>query len=388
MKKYEKLFEPFTFPSGVTLKNRILMSPMTAKQSFENGMVTTDELSYYARRSGGVGAVITACAYVTPEGKAFKGGPGADSDKMIPSLTKLAKTIQEKGAKAILQIFHGGRMVPPEAIGGKTPVSASDVPAARDNAVTPRELTEEEVENLIKAFREAARRGIEAGFDGIEIHGANTYLIQQFFSPHSNHRSDQWGGTLEKRMRFPLAIVETVLNTVKEYANKPVLVGYRISPEELEEPGITLEDTLQLLDRLSDERLDYIHVSMGNIWRGSIRNSEQTTPNIERIKERIGHKIPLIGVGSIRHPDDALEALDKGIPLVAIGRGLVIDPEWVQKTKSGEVDSIRQSMSIPDRDKLTISDAMWDYISAVPGWFPIEENEKPSNDEPWLTGKK
>ena len=386
--KYEKLFESFTFPSGVTVDNRIFMAPMTTNSSFENGMVTTDELTYYAQRSGGVGAVITSVAYVTPEGKAFPGAPGAHTDEMIPSLTKLAQTIQSKGSKAILQIFHGGRMVLPETIGGKTPVSASAVRALRDNTVTPKEMTEEEIENVIKAFGEATRRGIEAGFDGIEIHGANTYLIQQFFSPHSNRRTDRWGGTLENRMRFPLAVVESALNAVKEHAKKPFLVGYRISPEELEEPGITLDDTFQLLDRLSDEKLDYIHISLGTIWRGSIRNKEQATPVLEHIKERIGHKIPLMGVGSIKHPDDALEALEKGIPLVAVGRELVVEPEWVQKTKNGEVESIRQSMSSNDQEKLAISGAMWEYIAAAPGWFPIEENEKQSNNEPWLTGKK
>jgi len=389
MKKYEKLFEPFTFPSGVTVNNRIFMAPMTTQSSFENGAITSDELAYYAERSGGVGAVITAVAYVTYEGKAFPGAPSADSDKMIPGLTKLAKTIQDKGSKAILQIFHGGRMVLPQTIGGKTPVSASAVRALRDETVTPREMTEEEIENVIKAFGEAARRGIEAGFDGIEIHGANTYLIQQFFSPHSNRRTDNWGGTLEKRMRFPLAVVESVLTAVKEHAKKPFIVGYRISPEELEEPGITIEDTFQLLDRLVEEKLDYIHLSLGNIWRGSIRNKEQTTPLLELINERIGHKIPLMGVGSIKHPDDALEALEKEIPLVAVGRELIVEPKWVQKVKNDEVETIRQSMSYNDQEKLAISPAMWEYISAVPGWFPIEENEKQgnSNNEPWMNPK-
>ncbi|PVE64464.1 NADH-dependent flavin oxidoreductase [Priestia megaterium] len=385
--KYQKLFEPFTFPSGVTVNNRILMAPMTTASSFKNGMVTNDELAYYEKRSGGVGAVITACAYVTREGNAFSGGFSADSDKMIPSLTKLAKTIQDKGSKAILQIFHGGRMVSPQNIGGQAPVSASAVRALRDEAVTPREMTNEEIQHVIQGFGEATRRAIEAGFDGIEIHGANTYLIQQFFSPHSNRRTDKWGGNLEKRMRFPLAIADSISQVVKEHAKKPFLIGYRISPEEIEEPGIAIEDTLQLLDQLTEKQLDYIHLSIGTIWRGSIRNSEQTTPLLERIKERIGHKIPLMGVGSIHHPDDAIEALNKEIPLVALGRQLLIEPEWVQKVQNGEVDVIRQSMSLKDQEKQVIPDPMWENITSIPGWLPIEENKEQGNNEPWLKSK-
>jgi len=383
--KYEKLFEPFTFPSGVTVKNRILMAPMTTWSAFDNGMVTKDELAYYEKRAGDVGAIITACAYVSSEGKAFPGGFSGNSDAMIPSLTKVAKTIKNKGSKAILQIFHGGRMVPPEAIGGKTPISASAIPAMRKEAVTPREMTDEEIKNVINQFGETTRRAIEAGFDGVEIHGANTYLIQQFFSPHSNRRTDNWGGTLEKRMSFPVAVVQSVLQNVKNHAEKPFLVGYRISPEEIEEPGITFEETLQLLDKLTKERLDYIHVSLGTIWRGSVRNKNATRPLLELIQQHIGHKIPLIGVGSISHPDDAVEALDKNIPLVALGRELIVEPEWIQKVKSGDVEAICQSMSLEDQEHLVIPDAMWEMTTSVPGWLPINENQNAHNrNEPWV----
>ncbi|MED3855481.1 NADH-dependent flavin oxidoreductase [Priestia megaterium] len=383
--KYESLFEAFTFPSGVTVNNRVFMAPMTTWSAFENGMITNDELAYYEKRAGGVGAVITACAYVSREGKAFPGGFSGSSDTTISSFKKLAKTIQNKGSKAILQIFHGGRMVPPETIGGQTPVSASAIRALRDEAVTPREMTEEEIENVVNGFGETTRRAIEAGFDGVEIHGANTYLIQQFFSPHSNRRTDKWGGTLEKRMRFPLAVVQSVLQAVRNHAKNPFLVGYRISPEEFEEPGIIFEETLQLLDILTEEKLDYIHVSVGMLWRGSIRNKEETKPLLERIQEHVGHKIPVMGVGSISHPDEAVEALDKKIPLVALGRELIVEPDWVQKVRSGKEETIRQSMSLDDQEQLVIPDAMWETITSVPGWLPIQENQKDENgNEPWL----
>src|SRR5699024_1743242 len=215
--KYENLFNSLTLPSGVTLDNRLMVAPMTTRSAFENGMITNDELEHYSLLSGDVGALITACAYVTPNGKAFPGGFSAASDKMIPGLNKLSNTIKGKGSKAILQIFHGGRMVPSSVIGGEQPISPSSIAALREFAETPREMTEKEIQNIIEDFYEATRRAIQAGFDGVELHGANTYLIQQFFSPHSNRRNDKWGGSIEKRLKFPIAIIQSAVQAIKDY---------------------------------------------------------------------------------------------------------------------------------------------------------------------------
>ena len=124
-------------------------------------------------------------------------------------MKRLAQTIQAEGAKAILQIYHGGRQSPPELLPDRQPISASAVASEGEGKPVPREMTETEIINTTQAFGDATRRAIEAGFDGVEIHGANTYLLQQFFSPHSNRREDQWGGSLEKRMKFPLAVVDS-----------------------------------------------------------------------------------------------------------------------------------------------------------------------------------
>ena len=369
--KYNKLFEPFTFASGATIDNRIIMAPMTTNSSFENGMVTTDEHIYYERRTAGLGAVITSCAQVKEDGK-FAGSLSVSSDNHIESLAKLAKTIQSTGAKAILQIFHIGRMGTVSMLRGVQPVSSSAIAAAREGSETPRALLDEEVHDLVEAFGEATRRAIQAGFDGVEVHGANTYLIQQFFSPHSNRRDDHWGGTLEKRMNFPLATVQAAKAAIEKYADKPFIFGYRISPEELEEPGITLDDSLALLVKLSDQGLDYIHVSLGQVAQSPIRDKENKTPIINIIKEKIGNNIPIIGVGAITTPDDALQALEQlDIPLVAIGKELIIEPDWLRKVKEGEEDTIRTEIHMDDSKDLAIPDAMWEYIEAVPGWLPI-----------------
>ncbi|WP_430611806.1 NADH-dependent flavin oxidoreductase [Enterococcus sp. DIV0876] len=372
-KAYTKLFEPFTFKSGVTIANRVMMAPMTTDSAFQNGMVTTDERNYYARRAEGVGALITACAHVSEDGK-FAGSFSISSDQYIDGMAKLAKAIQARGTKAILQIFHVGRMAPTSWLRGMQPVSASAIAAERAGAVVPRELSTEEIEDLVHAFGEATRRAIEAGFDGVEIHGANTYLIQQFFSPHSNRRTDRWGGSLEKRMTFPLAVIQSVTQAVKEHATKPFLVGYRISPEEIETPGITIEDTLALLEEIKKTNIDYVHVSLGDVYQGSLRNKEQSLPTIARIQSAIGSEMPIVGVGQIVTPERAVSALEElEIPLVAIGRELIIEPDWVKKVQSDQIDTIRTEIDPEDREELAIPDAMWAYITDRPGWLPIKE---------------
>ncbi|WP_342463251.1 NADH-dependent flavin oxidoreductase [Ureibacillus sp. FSL K6-8385] len=374
--KYKDLFTPFTFPNGVTLKNRIVIAPMTHWSSNPDGSVSEVELKYYARRSSGVGAVITACAYVAANGKAFHGQFSADRDDMIPGLRKVAKTIQEQGAKAILQIHHGGRLCPPELVPNGDIVSASAVPAERPGAKTPRALTIPEIEELVEAFGEATRRAIEAGFDGVEIHGANGYLIHQFFSPHSNRRDDRYGGTLEKRMTFPLEIIKKVKSVVAQYAKSPFIVGYRFSPEEPERPGITMDDTLAFVDVLADQGLDYLHVSLHD-FRSTPRDGVEdlNKTRIAYLLETIGGRVPLIGVGSIITADDAKEALDTGVALIAIGRELIVDPDWVQKIQEGREDEIATCIYPDQQEELVIPDGLWEQIMTRPGWFPVKERQ-------------
>lgn len=368
--KYKPLFETFKFKSGIQLKNRIVMAPMTNFSSQEDGTVSDAEVSYYARRSNGVGMVITACTYVTPNGKGFQGEFAGDRDEMIPSLRRLAETIKEQGAKAVLQIFHGGRMCPPELVDGDV-VSASAVASEQEGSVVPRALSDSEIEAIVRDFGEATRRAIEAGYDGVEIHGANGYLIQQFFSPHSNRREDRWGGSLEKRMTFPLAVVEEVKRVVAKHAKQPFLVGYRFSPEEAETPGITMEDTLQLVDALADRDLDYIHVSLMDFWSKPRRGADESKSRIEWIRERAGNRVPVIGVGSLHSADDALKALQTGIPLIALGRELIIEPDWVVKIAEGRESDIQTTLTKDDQERLVIPDPLWQAIMHTPGWFPV-----------------
>jgi 2,4-dienoyl-CoA reductase-like NADH-dependent reductase (Old Yellow Enzyme family) len=172
---------------GLELKNRVLMAPMTTEASEDDGSVSTEELAYLRRRArSGVSAVITSCAFVDAEGKSFR-GIGASSDHLIESLARIANTIHDGGARAILQLYDGGRL----SLG--PPRAPSAVAPSRPNARVPREMSDGQIERLISAFAEAAERAVRAGFDGIELHGANHYMIHQFFSPRANHRTDHWG---------------------------------------------------------------------------------------------------------------------------------------------------------------------------------------------------
>ena len=367
----QKFFSPYTFNNGVELKNRIIMAPMTNYSSNPDGTVSEEELAYYARRSKDVSMVITACTYVTPNGKGFHNEFAGDRDEMIPSLSQLAKTIQSQGAKAILQIFHGGRMCPPELVPHGDIVSASAVPAEVAGAKTPRALTETEVEEIVDAFGETARRAIEAGYDGVEIHGANGYLIQQFFSPHSNQREDRFGGSVEKRMTFPLAIVDKIKSVVKEHADDSFIIGYRFSPEEAETPGITMADTIKLVDTLAEKDLDYLHVSLQHFLSKARRGVEDVNKTrIDYLLETIDNRVPLIGVGSIYSAEDARKAFETGVPLLALGRELIIDPDWVQKVAEGREDEIVTEINKDKQEELVVPVPLWNVIMNTPGWFP------------------
>ena len=358
---YPALFNPYTFPSGLTVRNRVMIAPMTTWSSHDDGTIHEDELAYIARRADGPGLFMTAACHVHPLGKAFDGQWSATSDEMIPSLRSAAEVIHAKNGRAILQIHHGGRMCPATLLGAQ-PVSASAEPAERAGADVPRPMTENEIHETIRSFADATQRAIAAGYDGVEIHGANTYLLQQFFSPHSNRRNDDWGGSVEKRMRFPLAVTDAVLEAARA-AERPFAVGYRISPEEIEEPGITMADTLQLVDALAERALDWLHVSVRSYQAAPLRPDTPCLPPTRCIIQRLGGKLPVIGVGLIHSPEDAISILDDGCAAVALGRIALMEPEWVQKVVDGRVAEIRTTLPATGGDvELTIPGPMYQIL--------------------------
>ncbi|MFC0179320.1 flavocytochrome c [Thorsellia kenyensis] len=353
---------PFQFPNGGLVKNRLVMAPMTTSAGFYDGSVSDDLVEYYKARAGTIGTIIVECCFVDNLGPAFPGALAIDNDRMIPGLARIARAIKSKGSKAILQIYHGGRMVEPELIGGKTPIAPSAVAAPREGAVIPREMSAEEVDMMITKFGDAVSRAMKAGYDGVEIHGANTYLIQQFFSPHSNRRNDKWGGSRENRANFPLEILKITQKMAQYYEKHNFIIGYRFSPEEIEEPGIRFEDTLYLLDKLAEQGLDYVHFSMGHYLRNSLINKEDATPLITRyIKERSETlaKIPVIGVGSVVNLGEVNEALAHGYDLIAAGKACIVYPDWADKL--AEEVKLELTMESGQRIALKVPEPLWRF---------------------------
>jgi len=368
---YTPLFEPHTFLAGdITLKNRLVLAPMTTYSSNLDGTITPEEVEYLRRRSRGLGMVITAACYVIDHGHAFEGQWSCASDAMIPSLKLAADAIKGEGARAVLQLHHGGRLSPASLIGG-APLAPSPVVARRPNADVPREMTEVEIEETIKAFGQAARRAVQAGFDGVEIHGANGYLLQQFFSPHANRRTDQWGGSLENRAGFPIAVLEEVREIVRRNAYRPFSIGYRLSPEEPEEPGITMDDTMQLVEGLVACRPDWLHISTYNYPAGSLRDPDDHTPRAQIIAEKVAGRTTVIGVGSVIQPDDAVRVLQDGPQLVALGRAMIMEPDWAVKVYNGDEELIRTCLPTSGGiEMLTIPPPMYRKMLGRPGWLP------------------
>lgn len=321
---YEALLESYKFPNGARLANRITMSPMVVLGSTAEGKITEEDLHYFDKRSKVAGMLITGAASVSQAGRGAEKQISVTTDEMIPGLKKLAETMKKDGNKAILQLHHAGR----EAFAAYQSYGQAVAPSAIDFPFLPykpKELSQEEIITIIREFGQATRRAIEAGFDGVEIHGANHYLIQQFFSSYSNRREDEWGGTLEKRMNFPLAIVKEVKQVVENSDIEDFIIGYRISPEEIhgDNIGYRLGDAQQLIDRMVDFKIDYIHVSLFTKYDAKAVGTD--IPIGQAIQKTVGDRAAVMIIAGIFSADDALDALSYG-DLVAIGRSALIDP--------------------------------------------------------------
>jgi 2,4-dienoyl-CoA reductase-like NADH-dependent reductase (Old Yellow Enzyme family) len=276
----------------------------------------------------------------------------------------------------VLQIFHAGNKAVPELSPNGEIVSASAVgiqASAFAAAATPRELTHDEIIAAIGAFGDATRRAIEAGFDGIELHGAHGFLLQNFLSPHFNQRQDQWGGSLENRMRFALAVVAEVQRAAQAHAKTPFVIGYRISAEEPDADGLRIDDSLTLIDRLIEAKVDYVHVSLGSILDNKPIDSSGPATIAQIVLEHVSGRIPVFAAGQILIPAQADAALALGLSGVAVGRGLIINPNWVELAQAENDSSIATTLDPALVSDLGIPAKLWGIIQAVSGWFTLKE---------------
>lgn len=373
------LFVPFELVDGITLRNRIVMAPMTTWSGNEDGTVSEQELKYISQRAQEVGLVITGCTHVQENGIGFTNEFAAYDDRFIPGLTSLANAAKSGGAPAILQIFHAGNKAVPSLVPNGDLVSASHLAAPagpfNDGQLKSRALLHEEILDVIQAFGQTTRRAIEAGFDGIELHGAHGFLIQNFFSPLFNQREDEWGGSLGKRMRFPLEVVKEVKRVIQQYAKKPFALGYRISVEEYDEGGLRIADSLQLIDRLIDAEIDYLHVSLVDLLNSKPIDAIDDQLIIKQVIDYVGDQLPVMAAGKILTPDQAEMALNLGLSLVAVGKGLIINPEWMKLAQTDRADEIATELDLEKMPELVIPEKLQQVIEATKGWFPIKQIE-------------
>lgn len=353
--KYKALFENVTLGNGVVLTNRFSMAPMLVFGSDDNNMVGQNDYDYWKLRNNTGNLINTGAMTVSLNGHGMPNQLTIYSDDNLEGLKKLASIIKEKGNKAVVQLHHAGR----ESVGTYQSMGKVFAPSAIKFPFldyVPQELTREEILQIIEDFGEATRRAIEAGFDGVEIHGANHYLLQQFFSAYSNIREDDWGGNFEKRMAFPLAVLKKVKEVAMEKGGKEFIVGYRISPEEVhgDNVGYTVDDALILIDRVIEGGADYISVSPSlNEIDTMPAKGGNNEPIALTVKKHIAGRVPMLLAGNINSPDKALEAL-KYTDVCVLGRSVLVDPDFVAKLEAGEEDTIE--FSVEGRlDKLAFS---------------------------------
>ncbi|MED4071028.1 NADH-dependent flavin oxidoreductase [Priestia endophytica] len=301
---------------------------------------------------------MTGATSVSKLGEKFSYQMSIYDDRFIPGLTELAKLIKRNGSKALVQIYHAGAnsKVSYEKHGMAVGPSAVDFP------YLPYEITElmdKGVWEIIDDFGEATKRVIKAGFDGVEIHGAYSHILQQFFSSYSNKRNDYWGGTLQKRMNFALEVIKRIQEVAKEYAKDDFIMGYRLTQEEIHEHsvGYNIQDTLQFVDRLADTNMDYIHVTSSDYGK--------------QIKEVIHRRTAFIFVLHVFNVQDAVDGLQYG-EMISMSRQSLIEPDFAKKIKEGREEDVATEITSPEMAKsIAFPPKMVDWLLDPKGKNPV-----------------
>ncbi len=347
--------QPFVFErAGIEVRNRCVLAAMTNKQSHESGEISEAEVKWLeARARGGFGMVFTAATHVEADGKGWNGAFATYSDAFLPGMTKTARSIKKHGALALAQLFHGGIRAP-EEITGVQPKSASTHSVSPN--VTARAMEVHEIHGTLHAFGQAARRCEEAGFDGIELHGAHGYLISQFLGPTSNQRTDAWGGSTEARHRFLSAIVKEV----RQHTSPEFLVGVRLSPVQTS-TGITLEDAKATAKACLGWELDFLHLSCWDInEEGTL--DQRTQRYTEWFAEWVNGKLPLITTGAIWTAEDAEHGLRQGADFIGVARAGIGHHNWPSYLTEGALEPARPPFSTDHLENQALSPVFIDYM--------------------------
>ena len=328
---------------SLEIPNRIVMPPMTTRTADEEGYVTDDTVAYYlARAQGGVGLITVEMASPEKAGRHRRREIGIYDDRFVPGLTRLIDAIHRAGAKASIQLGHGGGHTRRD-ICGETPIAPSAIPhpvyETTLETIVPEEMTKARIEAVIAAHAAAAARARKAGFDCVEIHAAHGYLISQFHAPFENRRTDTYGGSLKNRARFGLEVLRAVKAAVAEM---PVV--YRLSVEDFFPGGLPFSEGRQIAVWAAQAGADALHVTAGHyrsLPSAQIVLPPMTFPDAlfldlaAAVKKLVG--VPIIAVGRLGDPAIATEAVAAGkADFIALGRALIAEPRWVEKLARAE----------------------------------------------------
>jgi 2,4-dienoyl-CoA reductase-like NADH-dependent reductase (Old Yellow Enzyme family) len=317
------LHTPLTFPCGAVAANRVVLAPLTNKQSHDDGSLSDAERRWLTMRAaGGFGVITTAAAYVSPEGKAWPGQVGVYADHCVAPLAALARDLLPYGALGVVQLHHGGIRAKREASGLPT-VGPSALTDIGEGYEPPRAATEDDIARFIRDFRDAAARAEAAGLAGVELHAAHGYLLGQFLSSTLNLRADAWGGDLPNRAR----LLREVARAVRAAVSPGFIVGARLSPEDFGfAAGIDLDETIQVAQWLAEDGIDYIHLSL---WDAAANTKKR--PDVHALplfRAALPASLPIVVAGSVWTPDQAAHALSLGADMVALGRAAIAHPDW------------------------------------------------------------
>ena len=352
------LFSPLTFNRGPAMKNRFMLAPLTNQQSHEDGICSDDEYKWLTKRAeGGFGLTMTCAAHVQPEGKGFSGQLGIFSDDHLPGMTRLARTIKSNDSLAIVQLYHGG-MRCPQAVIGMQPLCPSD-----NEKWGARSMTTAEVEAMIEAFISAAVRAEQAGFDGVELHGAHGYILAQFLSSEINHRDDQFGGSLANRQR---PIFE-IIRGIRERCASDFTIGIRLSPERF---GMKLEEVVALAEHLMrDELVEFLDMSMWDVFKMPEDDNPQGKSLLAYFTELDRKGVRLGVAGKLNTPAEMQRAMEAGVDWVMLGRAAILHHDYPNRLNADN-NFMPVTLPVPPQHLLTegLSATFVDYMKNWKGF--------------------
>jgi 2,4-dienoyl-CoA reductase-like NADH-dependent reductase (Old Yellow Enzyme family) len=345
-------YEPLTFTRGPAMKNRFMLAPLTNCQSHEDGQLSDDEYRWLTMRAqGGFGLTMTAAAHVQATGQGFPGQIGIFGDQHLEGLTRLAAGIGDAHSVSVAQLHHAGMRSPADLIGGP-PQCPSDNP--RSGALA---LTEPEVEQLIDDFIAAAVRAEQAGFDGVEVHGAHGYIVCQFLSAEINQRTDRFGGSLENRSR----VLFDIVSGIRERCRPDFNLGVRLSPERF---GLKLMEVREVAQRLFDEgEIDYLDMSLWDVTKEPVQEEHQGRSLMSYFTELERGDVRLGVAGKIYCPSDVQACLDRGCDFVMVGRGAILHHDFPELARHADFHPVPLPASRAHLSNEGLAESFIDYMA-------------------------